>query len=234
MAAMIRRLRIPVIVLGVGAQADLNGNADRLRPIERSVRAFVDAVLDHAPSIGVRGEITYEYLRGLGYRDVEVIGCPSMFLYGPDLRVVKRLPALGLDARISLNVSPYLREMGPIVARHVARYPNLTYVPQDAEALGLLLLGGRSVDGSRLADIPDYRDHPLFAQDRVRFYVEPWPWIEDLRSVDFAFGSRIHGNIAAILAGTPAYVLAHDSRTLELARYFAIPHRPLSQVGEGA
>src|SRR5699024_2279213 len=31
------------------------------------------------------------------------------------------------------------------------------------------------------------------------------------------------GNIAAILAGTPAVMLAHDSRTLELARYHGIP-----------
>ncbi len=41
---------------------------------------------------------------------------------------------------------------------------------------------------------------------------------------DFAFGSRIHGNIAALISGTPAYVIAHDARTLELAEYHGIPH----------
>jgi hypothetical protein len=78
MTLLIRRLRIPVVILGVGAQVGLRGDVGRLRPIEASVRGFVSAVLDHAPSIGVRGEITLDYLRGLGYRDVEVIGCPSM------------------------------------------------------------------------------------------------------------------------------------------------------------
>ena len=47
---------------------------------------------------------------------------------------------------------------------------------------------------------------------------------------DFSFGTRIHGNIAALLAGTPACVLAHDSRTLEIARYFEIPHRSLREL----
>ena len=61
-------------------------------------------------------------------------------------------------------------------------------------------------------------------------WVDPWPWMDYLRGTDFTFGTRIHGNIAALLAGTPAYVLAHDTRTLELARYFEIPNRLISEV----
>ncbi len=110
------------------------------------------------------------------------------------------------------------------------RYPNLTYIPQDLDTLNLLLWGESRRDAARLADVPIHSSHPLFQENRVRFYVEPWPWIDDLRAYDFAFGSRIHGNIAALLAGTPAFVLAHDSRTLELARYFEIPHRPIPAV----
>ena len=232
MTQLIRRLRIPVVILGVGAQASLGGDLDRLKPIEASVRGIRgSAVLDHAPSIGVRGEITYEYLRGLGYRDVEVIGCPSMFLYGDALRVEKTVTRLERDTPMSLNVSPYVKAMGPIVTFHLERYPNLTCVAQDLDTLGMLLYGETNARGPETTGVPVHVSHPLFRQDRVRFYVEPWPWISDLRSVAFAFGSRIHGNIAAILAGTPAYVLAHDSRTLELARYFGIPHRALRAGG---
>lgn len=230
MSQLIKRLRIPVVILGVGAQSNVKYELDRLKSIEPAVRAFVSAVLDRAPTIGVRGELTFAYLEGLGFRDVEVIGCPSMFLYGEDLRVEKQPPELGRDARISLNVSPYVKAMGRIVMSHADRYPNLTYVAQDLDTLDLLLWGEPAQTATESSPIPIHLSHPLFRQNRVRFYVEPWPWIADLRGFDFAFGTRIHGNIAAILAGTPAYVFAHDSRTLELARYFGIPHRLMSQA----
>ena len=112
MTRLIARLRIPVVVLGVGAQATLDYDWTRLRPMERSVRAFVGAVLDHGPSIGVRGELTRDYLRSLGFRDVEVIGCPSMFLWGDRMDVRKRRAALSTEARLAITVSPYVKAMG--------------------------------------------------------------------------------------------------------------------------
>jgi len=230
----IEGLTIPVVILGVGAQSNVKYDLDRLKSIEPTVRRFVTAVLNRSPSIGVRGELTERYLRSLGFRDVEVIGCPSMFLHGDRLSVHKRLPALDRAARVSINVSTYVKAMGPVVMSHLARYPNLTYIAQDLPSLGLLLRGeDRGSDTARDNPLPVHVSHPFFTQRRIRFYVEPWPWMNDLARVDFSFGTRIHGNIAALLAGTPAYVLAHDSRTLELARYFEIPHRLMSKVTAG-
>jgi hypothetical protein len=230
LTALVRRLRIPVVVLGVGAQGDVRYRTERLRPIEPAVREFVGAVLDRSPSIGVRGELTLDYLAGLGFRDVEVIGCPSLFLHGGDLRVTKPRPTLDRDARLAINVSPYVTAMGPIVRHHLSRYPALTYIAQDIDTLELLLWGGIGEDVDPDDPRPIHGAHPLFRDDKVRFFVDPWPWLAYLRDVDFSFGTRIHGNIAALMAGTPAVVLAHDSRTLELARYFEIPHRLIGDV----
>jgi hypothetical protein len=229
LTGVIRRLRIPVVVLGVGAQLNTAADPARLAPIERAIRDFMGAVLDRGPSVGVRGEITAEYLTGLGFRDVEVIGCPSMFLHGEHLEV--RAPGeIAAGSSVVITISPYVKAMGPILAMHRARYPHLRYIAQDLETLELLLWGDAHPPSGPPPDLPVRGDHPLFGERRVELYVDPWPWIDSLRDADIVFGSRIHGAIAGLLAGTPAIVLAHDSRTLELARYFEIPHRLIGSL----
>jgi hypothetical protein len=233
MSETIEALTVPVTILGVGAQLRLDGKVERLAAMKDSVSRFVRAVLERSPSIGVRGEFTAEYLKGLGFSDVEVIGCPSMFLHGPDHRVDKRVAALTRRSRISLNLSPYVPGLGPIVARHTERYPNLRYAGQHRDALGMLL-DRRFTSRTQVTDqsvLPTHREHPLVRDGRTSFFVDPEPWMRYLAEFDFSFGTRIHGNIAALLAGTPAMVLAHDSRTLELVRYYDIPHRTMKQVG---
>ncbi|MEU9057898.1 hypothetical protein AB0D13_03105 [Streptomyces sp. NPDC048430] len=53
-----------------------------------------------------------------------------------------------------------------------------------------------------------------------------------VRSVTHGCGgpAQVLQGIAALLADTPATVLCCDSRTLELCRYFEIPHRMLAKV----
>ncbi|MCY9555743.1 polysaccharide pyruvyl transferase family protein, partial [Paenibacillus apiarius] len=54
---LIERLKIPVVVLGVGVQTNVDGDREYLRPIDEPVRAFCKAVLNRSHSIGVRGEV---------------------------------------------------------------------------------------------------------------------------------------------------------------------------------
>jgi len=119
--------------------------------------------------------------------------------------------------------------MLPIIQRHADEYPNLVYVPQDSWDLATLLWA----DPIK-TDTPTFRlvspDSPLHQRDQIRFPLDPKTWVQYLREFDFAFGTRIHGIVAAILAGTPAMLLAHDSRTLELADYHSIPYRRIDQV----
>ncbi|QTD98500.1 polysaccharide pyruvyl transferase family protein [Streptomyces cyanogenus] len=235
MTRLIGKLRIPVVVLGVGAQTGLGYDPARLKPMEQSVREFCAAVLERSASIGVRGEFTEQYLRDMGFRDVEVIGCPSMFLHGRELDVRKKVPELSADARIAVNGSHSAVQrqgLDRIITRTHARYPNLCFVGQNISDARQLHWRDLTDPNARVTAMPTHPDHPMYREGKVRVYVDPVTWIDDLRSFDFSFGSRIHGNIAALLAGTPATVLCGDSRTLELCRYFEIPHLRLDQAAK--
>lgn len=230
---LISKLKIPVVVPGVGAQTGVNYSADRLKPMQSTVYAFVSAVLDHSASIGVRGEFTERYLRDMGFRDVDVIGCPSMFLNGSRLTIREDGRALGPESRVAVNGSHDAvrkHKLGQIIDRTHARYPHLRFIGQNLSDARQLHWRDLSHPNAAVTGIPTHPDHPMFEEGKVRVYIDPVTWMDDLRGFDFSFGSRIHGNIAALLAGTPATVLCGDSRTLELCRYFDIPHRMLSKV----
>ncbi|MEV6164818.1 polysaccharide pyruvyl transferase family protein [Streptomyces sp. NPDC052052] len=230
---LISKLKIPVVILGVGAQTGVDYSAERLKPMQPTVHAFVSAVLDRSASIGVRGEFTERYLRDMGFRDVEVIGCPSMFLHGSRLDIRETGRGLGPESRIAINGShEAVRKLGlgKIINRTHAHYPHLRFIGQNISEARQLHWRDMSHKNAALTDIPTHPDHPMYGEDKVRVYIDPATWMDDLRGFDFSFGSRIHGNIAALLAGTPATVLCSDSRTLELCRYFEIPHRMLAKV----
>jgi hypothetical protein len=57
----------------------------------------------------------------------------------------------------------------------------------------------------------------------ARFFTSYDAWIDYCRGRSFVFGSRVHGVVASLIAGTPAVLLAHDSRTRELAEFMGLP-----------
>ena len=78
--ALIRQLTIPVTVTGIGIQLPYEPHLEQPREFDGAARDFIAAVLDHSASVGVRGQITYDYLKGLGFSQIDVTGCPSLAL----------------------------------------------------------------------------------------------------------------------------------------------------------
>jgi len=203
--SLIRELKIPCVVVGVGAQADLTLAALQGSPIDDAVKEFAAAVLDRSPAIGARGELTCAYLNRLGFSAVTVIGCPSLFLNGANLEICKLTEGLSDESKIALNHTPGVGTVVSDAIRGVLRnYRNSVIVAQEQ------------------AGVQQWAQ--LAGADRVRHFRHVPDWIAFMRTRNFSLGTRIHGNIAALLAGIPALVIAHDSRTLELARYHRIPH----------
>jgi len=216
--ALIERLKIPCIVVGVGMQAGPDLEELAGTPMDRTVQAFVSAVLDRSSAIGVRGEHTRDYLVRLGFRDVEVIGCPSLYFHGAELGLREPCGTLAGDAAIAVNHTP-----GAATAQFarcvLAGYPNSVFVAQeDANAATWREIVSRISPGDTTGRVRHFKDVP--------------PWLAFMKTRAFSLGTRIHGNIAALLAGVPAMVIVHDARTREIVRYHEIPHVSAGAITE--
>ena len=231
---VIKKLTIPVVVLGVGAQVSNKKNFSAISDkVNIATKNFVTAVLEKSSSIGVRGEFTKSYLLSLGIseKNIDIIGCPSLYLYGSSLQVYKKSNAQSTLSEIALNITPSVWKAAPLIEKATLNYKNLIYIPQEHTDLAMMLWNEERGKPKDLR-IPIHLEHPLYLENRMRFFVDAYPWINYLKEKQFSFGTRIHGNIAAILAKTPALVIAHDSRTLELVEHHGIPYRMADSIND--
>jgi hypothetical protein len=218
MTATIQKLRIPCLVTGVGAQGKLSGDCSGLDGIKEDVKSFVSAVLDRSSSIGVRGEITRDYLKSLGFNDgqISVIGCPSMFYNGDEMKVERGSAPKSIAVNLS-DIDATL--LSPVISYLNGQPGRFTYIPQV-----------RNLMKSLATNTATGEPRSLLNNNSTKFFCDLVPWIDFMRTQDFAIGTRIHGNIVSLIAGTPAHIIAHDSRTLELALYFQIPHTKITEI----
>ncbi|MER7558215.1 polysaccharide pyruvyl transferase family protein [Nocardioides sp. NPDC126508] len=230
LTAFIEQISIPTTVVGIGAQLSLEEldtpPDDELAALHRR---FMNSVLERSSKVGVRGEITAEYLRRLGYGDehVEIIGCPSIYLNGPGLTVRdERSTPIADDDPVAVSMSPLTSPwFETYVDAFADRHPHMTYVGQTHHDFAMLQWGRHRQPETGLD-----RDHRLYFEDRTRMFLDSGSWMRFLATQRFAFGTRIHGNVAAVLAGTPAMVIAHDSRVLELCDYHGLPYTMLDSI----
>lgn len=66
LTALVRRLSIPCIVVGVGYQGKI-GSKKFGRKWDEKARAFMDAILEKSALVGIRGETTARYLESIGF-----------------------------------------------------------------------------------------------------------------------------------------------------------------------
>lgn len=217
---LIKKLKIPVVVIGVGLRAPFEPKLDEGFPFDDDVKNFVSAVLEKSSMIGVRGQITADYLTKLGFRegiDHIVIGCPSMYSFGSQIKI--RDTIINKDSLISVNSSLLSQEkVLKFISKTMEEYPNHYFIPQWRKEMMLTYVGSPPIrENSKY--YPADLSHPVYKNGRVKFFLNAPTWIEYMKKVDLSFGARLHGNIAATLAGTPSLIIPKDARMRELAEY---------------
>ncbi len=216
----IQKLKIPVYVLGAGAQSDFDYSFDFLDKYGKLIKDFVNAVAKTNGKIGLRGYFTAECLKKLGLNEdvYDVIGCPSIFQNGRDLRV-DVVPQEHL--KIAFNGNRMLRKS--FYKKYFDKYNDAIFVCQDE--LYKFLYRFNEIKRKDLKNIKLKHIENLLQNNHVKLYCNYQSWVQDLQNqkINFSYGTRIHGNIVPILSNIPSVVEVVDSRTRELTEYFDIP-----------
>lgn len=223
---LINKLTIPCYVIGMGIRAPYHYETKGIPFVHDDVLSdFVKAVLNKSGMISVRGEITADYLKKTGFLPevhFTVTGCPSFYTYGEDLNI-KPLN-LGDLSEIAINNTVMTgKNTQDFLNRVMRTFPNHDYYPQRVNELATLYLGERYKYKRKSEGYPGDIFHRLYREDKVRFHTNIYSWIKELREKDLSIGPRLHGNVAAVLAGTPAVWMVHDARMKELADYHKLP-----------
>ena len=230
---LIKKLKIPVYVIGVGLRAPFEPKLNESFPFDEDVKEFIKAVLDKSNIVGLRGEITSKYLTGLGFKegvDHTVIGCPSMYTFGRDLNI--RETTITKDSMVCVNssrLSP--KNVLDFITRGMEEYPNHYFIPQWLKELRLVHLGAPAIANDS-NNYPVKISDPAYANNRVRYPLNAPTWFDFIGQADLSFGARLHGNITATISGTPSIIIPKDARMRELAEYHQLTHVMANEIDE--
>lgn len=240
LAIMFERTKLPILAIGLGAQAKELGATVELTA---GTRRWLDVVAAHtpskAPNIGVRGEFSQEQVERSGVHDRAVIvGCPSNFINSnPSLATTleeryrrDRIERVAVPAGLHhwAKLGPLERALADIVESTSGVYIAQSEIDMIRMARG----DWDEMDPATLRNIRAYV-RPALSDDAFRLWCKRYAtcfadatsWMESMRNFDFVAGPRFHGVMLAMQAGTPGGVIAHDSRTLEMCETMKIPVR---------
>lgn len=228
---LIRKLKIPVIVTGVGLRANYEPQLDEGFSFDEDVTNFVKAVLEKSAQIGVRGQITADYLKKLGFNaelDFRVIGCPSLYTFGREIKI--RDFHLTDQSTIAINASPTSSEIAiNFLNNMITTYKDYHFIPQHLDEFHLMYAGGSDIS-SDINGYPTNIQHKYYQEGRVKYFTSMPSWFDFVKNVDFSIGSRLHGNVIPTIVGTPNISFVQDARMRELASYHALPHVTIDEL----
>lgn len=218
----------PLFLVGVGVQFEFNRDIEltdlcmaksiALKQADFSISAIaleMFKIFESRKQVTFfRGEFINSIAKSYGYNHGVATGCPSLFI-NPSVRIGRDVLQAKYDAissrlgdrslKLAINVSPKRLQLSEFYVGILERYPNSLIFAQGINDFDILIKRG----------IPF---------DRVRFYPNNVPlWIDELKKMDASIGSRIHGNMAALAAGIPIFVISPDYRVKELIETMHVP-----------
>jgi hypothetical protein len=242
---LLKKLKMPIIPFAIGAQSESRRKLNLPEKAKEVWRLFAD----RCTTMGVRGEYTAEVLNDLGIKNVDIIGCPSLFRRNnPDLQIhAKALAELRkiafnmrreVSATYAADIKRYLSVQRDFIKRLNKRFdltvtshgepPEKAFFFKDEELIAkhmpeLIKQGWFENENDELVKI--YRNQMFFSGTVAEH--------DDFaRTMDLVLGFRVHGNLPALANGVPAIFVEYDQRSSELARTFSIPCLTMDQLAK--
>lgn len=225
----IKNLEIPFIVAGIGVSTNIESNGYENFPFDDEVSNFINSIRENGTIIGVRGQITGNYLSNLGFKekkDFMVIGCPAMFSFGNHLKIRNTKITknkITRNSSISINSGLYSSNINNFISNTMKEFSNYYFIPQWRSELRLTYIGRPKLK-YKSEVYPVSMESPAYKNNRVRAPINVQGWINFLKKVDLSFGARLHGNIMATISGTPSILIVKDGRMRELAEFHNLTH----------
>src|SRR5690606_16768002 len=235
---VLKRLKIPVIAFGIGAQAPVKGKIE----LSDETKTVLRMMADSTTSIGVRGAYSAQVLWDIGIRNVRIVGCPTAFRRNdPNLAIT--LPPLEKVKYAGITMR---REVSPAYAQDIRRY--LTFhrdlVKSLAERFDVVLMAQGEVEEKKLVFGNEAQREEAMAALKASDWIAYWFMDDQMEQLyrqrlfysdvvadyealvqqkDLVLGYRLHGNLMALANAVPSIYFTYDSRTLEFAETYRIP-----------
>ncbi|WP_369835131.1 polysaccharide pyruvyl transferase family protein [Donghicola sp. XS_ASV15] len=226
------RTNLPIIALGLGAQADMNGRIPSLRP---STRKLVSILAERSPAIAARGTFSCEVLAHYGAKNAVPTGCPSLLLNrakrfnfdqrsGPSILKSSDIAVHGTRHHYK-NATEFHAKFYDVA---MSREYDVVLQSELADMYFALGVKNRDFDDLKAKECLEktygskYELIQRYLKDHGKVFFSVGEWLRFCSTKEFVFGTRIHGTIASLLAGTPGALIAHDSRTKELGEAMGI------------
>lgn len=232
---ILEKTKLPVFALGVGGQAasreDYKLAGDNLR--------FWKLVSERSNLIGVRGTFTAELLYSNGIKNVEIVGCPSIFrTRNRDLRIVTP-DAIDnvafsirreVDGRYAQNPSEYLAIQREFLLKTARSFNTTVTIHGETEEKAFFYKDLAAIGAARETLISEgwftessIEEMERLYQEKLFFFLAVDEYDTFIKKQSFAIGYRVHGVLPALANGVPGLLVKYDSRSTELADTLGIP-----------
>jgi hypothetical protein len=238
LADRLEKTSLPVVLVGVGAQSSLELEMPEVTP---GTLRFLSLVKDRSKSIAARGAFSCDVLARLGIKDVVATGCPSLLLAGRDGPTISPPDDVSFETTCVHATRHGVQPARPFEeSLYRLAFRSKMDIVLQSEAPDIYRVLGRGGPAGKEEQYAD-RLKKSYGSDDVsaistylgqhgHAFTNFEDWVDYMRTKAFCFGSRIHGTIASLISGTAATLIAHDSRTLEMAKAMFIPFVVQSEI----